>query len=119
MISLVTGDVRTGFWTHTPAATSGLPDSSLYALIRPHVEKMLRGETNPPGQHSRQRWATGLMHDLLKPNPSRFIRRGFLAWTLMIVSLPLPVCSLDWMFTRATKLDELRRVVESEGVKRE
>lgn len=36
----------------------------------------------------------------------------------MIVSLLLPVWLLDWMFTRATKLDELRRVVESEGVKR-
>lgn len=119
VISLVTGDVQTGFWTHTPATTSGLPASSLYAPIRSHVERMLRGETNPPGQHSRERWAAGVVQDLLKPSPSRLIRRGFLAWTLMVVSLLLLVWLLDWMFMRVTKLNELRRTVESEGVKKE
>jgi hypothetical protein len=119
VVELVTGDVRTGFWAHTPAAASGLPASSLYGPIGAHVEQMMRGETNPPGQHTRDGWAAGVVHDLLKPHPSRFIRRGFLAWTMMVASLLMPVWLLDWLFTRTTKLAELRRIVQSEDAKKQ
>jgi len=53
-VNLVAGDVATGFWNHAPAVKTGLPASSLYAPIGAHVERMMRGETNPPGAHSRE-----------------------------------------------------------------
>lgn len=79
----------------------------------------MRGETNPPGGHSRERWAAGVVRHLLEPHPSRFIRRGFLAWTMMVASLLLPVWLLDWLFTRTTKLADLKRVLQSEEVKKQ
>jgi len=80
---------------------------------------MMRGETNPPGGHTRERWAAGVAQDLLKPHPSRFIRRGFLAWTMMVASLLMPVWLLDWLFTRASRLADLRRIVQSEDAKKQ
>jgi len=117
VISLVTGDVATGFWAHTPARETGLPAWSLYAPIRDHVERMIRGETNPPGGHSRQRWATAVARDMLNPHPSPFIRRGFLAWTMMMASLLIPVWLFDWVFTKASKLGELKSIVQYENIK--
>jgi hypothetical protein len=73
----------------------------------------MRGDTNPPGQHSRERWAAAVVRDLLQPRPSRFIRRGFLAWTMMVASLLMPVWLLDWAFTRTAKLGELKRILQS------
>jgi hypothetical protein len=115
----MTGDVRTGFWTHSSEAAEGLPASSLYQPIGPHVERMMRGETNPPGQHSRERWAAAVVRDLLQPRPSRFIRRGFLAWTMMVTSLLMPMWLHDWLFIRAAKLAELKRILQSEGFKKQ
>ena len=118
VINLVTGDVATGFWAHTPARETGLSASSLYAPIGAHVERMIRGETNPPGGHSRERWAAAVVRDMLKPSPSTFIRRGFLAWTMMMASLLFPVWFFDWVFTKASKLGELKSIVQSENVKK-
>lgn len=118
VINLVTGDVATGFWAHTPARETGLSASSLYAPIGAHVERMIRGETNPPGGHSRERWAAAVVRDMLKPRPSTFIRRGFLAWTMMMASLLFPVWFFDWVFTKASKLGELKSIVQSENVKK-
>jgi hypothetical protein len=118
VINLVTGDVATGFWAHTPARETGLPASSLYAPIGAHVERMIRGETNPPGGHSRERWAAAVARNMLKPRPSTFIRRGFLAWTMMMASLLFPVWFFDWVFTKASKLGELKSIVQSENVKK-
>jgi hypothetical protein len=109
----MTGDVRTGFWAHSSEAAEGLPASSLYQPIGTHVERMMRGETNPPGQHSRERWAAAVVRDLLQPRPTRFIRRGFLAWTMMVTSLLMPMWLHDWLFTRAAKLAELKRILQS------
>lgn len=118
VICLVTGDVKTGFWTHTPAAKSGLPSSSPYDQIRSHVETMMRGDSNPPGQHSRERWASAVIGDLLESRPNRFIRRGFLAWTMYLATLLLPIFLIDWIFTKAAKLGELKRNLDSSKKKR-
>lgn len=79
---------------------------------------MMRGETNPPGQHSRERWARGVAHDILKPHPSRFVRRGFFAHVMLILSMLMPVWLMDLMFTRATKLNELKRSIQAEEAKK-
>ena len=118
VINLVTGDVATSFWAHTPAVETGLPASSLYTPIREHVERVIRGETNPPGGHSRERWAAAVARDMLKPHPSPFIRRGFLAWTMMMASLLFPVWLFDWAFAKSSKLGELKSIVQSEIVKK-
>lgn len=118
VINLVTGDVATGFWTHTPAVQTGLPESSLYAPIRTHAERMIRGETNPSGGHSRERWAAAVARDMLKLHPRPFIRRGFLAWTMMMASLLFPRWLFDWVFTQTSKLGELKGIVQSEDVKK-
>jgi len=118
VINLVTGDVSSDFWSHVSAAETGLPDSSPYVPIRAHVERMMRGETNPPGGHSRERWAAAVARDMLKPDPSRFVRRGFLAWWIMVASLLFPVCLFDWLFTKSAKLGELKGIVQSESVKK-
>jgi hypothetical protein len=79
---------------------------------------MMRGETNPPGGHSRERWAAAVARDMLKPHPSPFIRRGFLAWTMMVASLLFPVWLFDWIFTQSSKLRELKSVVRAGGAKK-
>lgn len=114
----MTGDVKTGFWSNASGSVSGLPASSPYAPIGSHVEKMMRGETNPPGQHSRERWAAAVVGDILRPTPGRFVRRGFVAWTMMIVSLLLPVWLMDWAFTKAAKLDELKHKLQLKDTKK-
>jgi hypothetical protein len=77
-----------------------------------------QGETNPPGGHSRERWAAAVARDMLKPHPSLFIRRDFLAWTMMMASLLFPVRLFDWVFTKASKLGELKSIFQSEIVKK-
>lgn len=72
---------------------------------------MMSGETNPPGLHSRERWAAAVVRDLLQPRPNRFIRRGFLAWQLVVASLLMPVWLLDWLFTNTAKLAELKSIL--------
>ena len=91
----------------------------MYSPIGDHVERMMKGETNPPGSHSRERWAAGVVRDLLKPHPNRYIRRGFLAWTMMIVSLLMPVWLMDRIFSSAAKLSDLKRMLQSEDAKKQ
>jgi hypothetical protein len=79
---------------------------------------MIRGETNPSGGHSRERWAAAVARDMLKPHPNRFVRRGFLAWTMMVASILFPVWLFDWVFTQASKLGELKGIVQSDNVKK-
>jgi hypothetical protein len=79
---------------------------------------MIRGETNPPGGHSRKRWAAAVARDMLKPHPSPFVRRGFLAWRIMMASLVFPVWLFDWVFKKSSKLGELKGIVQSEDVKK-
>jgi hypothetical protein len=38
---------------------------------------------------------------------------------MMVASLWMPVWLLDWLFTRTTKLVELRRIVQSEDAKKQ
>jgi hypothetical protein len=37
----------------------------------------------------------------------------------MVASLLMPVWLLDWLFTRTTKLGELRHIVQSEDAKKQ
>jgi hypothetical protein len=115
---MVTGDVRTGFWKHVDGA-HGIPELSPYQLIGPKVEAMMRGETNPPGQHPRERWAAEVVHDLLMSNPSRYVRHGFLARTLWIVSWLVPAWLLDYAFAQMSELGKLKVRLKEPGAKKE
>jgi 1-acylglycerone phosphate reductase len=105
---MVTGDVKTGFWKHAAGASVGIPDTSPYRLIKTKVEAIMRGETNPPGQHPRERWAAEVVADLLKPNPSRYVRHGYLARTLWILSWLIPAWMLDYGFAQVAEFGKLR-----------
>ncbi|KAM0720607.1 hypothetical protein Q7P37_004744 [Cladosporium fusiforme] len=118
VVSLVTGAVETSFW-RSQAAASRLPVSSLYAPIGSHVESMMRGENVPPGQRSREVWASGVAKDILTSSPPRFVRHGALAWAMVIISFLLPVWLCDYMFSQTTRLSDLKRKLDSEGMKKD
>lgn len=109
VVNLVTGDVTTTFWQSAAAISSrGIPDWSLYTPIKSHVEAMMRGETNPSGGHNRELWAKRVVSDILRKNPKRYVRRGFLALLMYIASIWVSAWVFDWAFARTCKLDELR-----------
>ncbi|GAB1736957.1 hypothetical protein NU219Hw_g325t1 [Hortaea werneckii] len=108
VVTLETGDVRTGFWTFASANSATLPPHSVYNPIRDVAEKTMRGQGNPPGQHTRERWARSVVDDILQSRPPNHVRRGYLATTLYLVSLLVPFWILDWLYTRACELDKLR-----------
>ncbi|KAI7721078.1 hypothetical protein KC353_g1652 [Hortaea werneckii] len=108
VVTLETGDVRTGFWTFASANSATLPPNSLYHPIKDVAEKTMRGQGNPPGQHTRERWAKAVVDDILRSRPPSHVRRGYLATTLYLVSLLMPFWVLDWLYTRACGLDKLR-----------
>ncbi|KAH8703644.1 hypothetical protein BGW36DRAFT_286756, partial [Talaromyces proteolyticus] len=78
VITLMTSDVQMKFWQKASTASVGLPQSSLYDPIRDSVEAMMRGDSNPPGQHSHERWARKVADDLLRRNPAPYVRGGYL-----------------------------------------
>ncbi|KAI7233095.1 hypothetical protein KC330_g5561 [Hortaea werneckii] len=108
VVTLETGDVRTGFWTFASANSATLPADSLYHPIKEVAEKTMRGQGNPPGQHTRERWAKAVIDGILQSRPPSHVRRGYLATTLYLVSLLMPFWILDWLYTRACGLDKLR-----------
>ncbi|RMY27511.1 hypothetical protein D0866_10095, partial [Hortaea werneckii] len=108
VVTLETGDVRTGFWTFASASSATLPPDSLYHPIKDVAEKTMRGQGNPPGQHTRERWAKAVVDDILQSRPPSHVRRGYLATTLYLVSLSMPFWILDRLYTRACGLDKLR-----------
>ena len=67
----------------------------------------MRGESNPAGGHSKERYAQAVVADILRPNPSRYVRRGFLATVIWLVEFWLPTWVLDWAFARSTELNML------------
>ena len=116
--------MRTNFWSNAAGAHVGIPPTSLYQPIREKVEATMQGHSNPPGQHSREKWAKEVVDDLLGTTligrvshafggPPSHIRRGYLAWTMYIVSLLLPYWVLDWLYWRACELGKLRDAVAS------
>lgn len=110
MITLITGDVRTKFWQNASIISAVLPESSLYSPIKENVEAMMRGQTNPPGQHSRGDWARKVVSDLLKRNPGPYVRRGYLAVVLWLISIFIPSWLLDLGHSRHAQLDKLKKL---------
>ena len=119
VVTLITGDVKTEFWNSTVSYNIGLPESSQYLPIQPKVEDMMRGKTNPPGQHMADRWASAVVGDLLRSNPPVYSHRGYLATTMRIVSWILPVWLGDWLFTQSADLDKLKTILGSEASKKD
>jgi len=114
----MTGDVQTHFWDNVQGAYNGLPAASVYRPIKDKLEAMMKGETNPSGQHSRQRWAKEVVEDLLSASPSSHIRRGYLAKTMWVVSFLFPFWLLDFMYAQVAGLAKLSGTVEKHGYKK-
>ncbi|KAF2169414.1 hypothetical protein M409DRAFT_65087 [Zasmidium cellare ATCC 36951] len=121
VVTLFTGDVRTSFWQqgHAQGSDKGLPPSSPYNLMKDHAEAMMRGETNPAGQHSRERWAREVVGDLLKTNPPAAVRRGYLAESMWWLSALSPVWLLDLMFWQTCKFSAFRTRLQGDDSKKE
>lgn len=79
----------------------------------------MRGETNPPGQHSREQWARSVVGDLLKRNPPVAVRRGYLAEVMWWVSALFPIWLLDWMFWQTCRFGEFKKKLQAEESKKE
>jgi hypothetical protein len=75
---------------------------------------MMSGKTNPPGGHSREDWAKRVVRDLLRRNPPRFIRKGYVASVIWLVSAIVPTWLLDYAFLQRAKLAELKKIVASQ-----
>lgn len=120
VVTLATGDVKTGFWKNAEKGENKmLPGKSLYQPIGKHVEAMMRGDTNPPGQSTPQQWASRVVDDLMRQGgPPSVVRRGFLATTMWIVSLLVPFWILGWAFTKSCKLDNLRKLSHKQAGKK-
>jgi len=103
----MTGDVSTHFWDNAQGAHSGLPTGSMYEPLKPTLEAMMKGQTNPPGKHSRQRWAKEVVDDLLTSSPPWHVRKGYLAITMWLVSWLVPYWVLDYLYGQVSELSKL------------
>jgi membrane protein DedA with SNARE-associated domain len=79
---------------------------------------MMRGETNPPGQHPRERWAAEVVKGLLRSNPSRYVRYGYLAKTLWILSWLVPAWLFDYGFAQMSGLGNLKVLLKDQNDKK-
>ena len=80
---------------------------------------MMRGETNPAGQHSRETWAKAVVNDLLQSNPRSYVRRGYLATTMRVMTSLVPTWLFDWMFTKSGHLDKLKVTLNEQENKKD
>jgi hypothetical protein len=76
---------------------------------------MMHGDTNPPGQHSRDRWAARVVNDVLKETPARHVRRGYLATTMSWVNWLVPWWLLDYGFLQPSDLAKLTGLLDGRG----
>lgn len=74
--------------------------------MKDHFEAMMRGQTHPAGQHTRERWAQNVVGDLLRKDPPIAIRRGNLAEIMWWMSAILPSWVHDWIFWQSCKFGE-------------
>lgn len=74
----------------------------------------MRGETNPPGGHSRDVWARRVVSDLLKSSPSPYVCRGFIAIILWLVSIWVPTWLIDYAFRQTADLGKLKKMVQEQ-----
>ena len=68
----------------------------------------MNGKTNPPGQHTSDRWAKSVVSDLLRSKPPVYVRRGYLAATMHFASLLVPRRVFDWLFTMSSDLQKMK-----------
>ena len=80
---------------------------------------MMNGRTNPPGQHTAEKWAKAVVNDLLRSSPPVYIRRGHLATTMQFVSWLFPVWMFDWMFTLSSDLGKVKSMLALQETKKD
>ena len=68
----------------------------------------MNGKTNPPGQHTSDRWAASVVSDLLRSKPPVYVRRGYLATTMQFLSWLVPRWVFDWLFTKSSDLKKMK-----------
>lgn len=79
----------------------------------------MNGKTNPPGQHTGDKWAKAVVNDLLRSSPPVYIRRGYLATTMQFVSWLLPLRVFDWLFTLSSDLGKLKSMLALQEIKKD
>ena len=78
----------------------------------------MSGRTNPPGQHTADRWAKRVVKDLLRSSPPVHVRRGDLGTTLHLASWLFPVWLFDWLFTLSSDLAKLKGTLATQDTKK-
>ena len=119
VVALVTGDVKTEFWSNVQGAHQGIPETSAYLQIKDHVDAMMAGRTNPPGQHLREKWAKYVVDDLLKANPPLYVRKGYLATTMAWVTWLFPTWLFDLTFAQTSQSAKLKALLRSQEDKKD
>ncbi|KAF2719627.1 NAD(P)-binding protein [Polychaeton citri CBS 116435] len=111
VVTLVTGDVKTEFWRNADGAMGGLPITSTYMPMRQKAEAMMRGETNPGKSADRKEVAEKTVDELLSGCPGAFIRRGYLATIMWIISATFPTVLLDILYWQAAEFGRFRAML--------
>ncbi|GAB7364612.1 hypothetical protein MBLNU230_g5416t1 [Neophaeotheca triangularis] len=114
VVTMVIGDVQTGFWQTASDMGARVQESSLYSPIKAHAEGMMRGTVREQkGPTERSEWARRVVSDLLLPHPPSIIRRGYRASLMYWMSWLTPRSVIMWLLGRYAKLDELKSIVEA------
>ena len=88
-----------------------LPEGSLYTPAKETVEKALRQEAFIGQGMLSDKWARGVVADLLKTRPPGVIWRGESAWLTRIATL-LPFGTFDGMLKKLTGLDVVEKAIK-------
>lgn len=89
-----------------------LPKGSLYQPAKDTVEKALRQEAFVGQGMPSEKWARGVVGDLLKAKPPGVIWRGESAWLTRIATM-LPFGTFDGMVKKLTGLDVVEKAVKA------
>jgi 1-acylglycerone phosphate reductase len=111
VVDLKTGNVKTNFFGNQRNATPVvLPKGSIYEPAKDEVEKTLRGERYEGMGMPAEKWAKGVVHDLLKANPPSVIWRGTYAFITRILTW-FPLAWTDGILKDTTGLDTVEKIL--------
>ncbi|KAL5339736.1 IBR finger domain protein [Aspergillus crustosus] len=105
VVNLMTGSVRSTF--HHNAPTVALPPTSIYNVAKEIVEKEMAGGESGKGSDPDE-WASHVVRDLSKRNPSHWVWKGQYSTLAWLGSL-LPVGFFDGTMKKMVGLDILER----------
>ena len=111
VVDLKTGVVKTNLIKNLQESKQpSLPEGSIYEPAKETVEKALRQEGFENQGMPAEKWAKGVVQELLKKNGPSVIWKGESAWLTRIATV-LPFGMLDGMVKKLTGLDIVERTV--------